>query len=108
MVVLVLPHEAEKSSTASVYASFSGQDGFAERRRALFAALEAVDIAALPPNDLAFSPIADELLDLGAFRADVSGAGPAVYGLFADTEQAQSAREALANRGQTWLAKPAW
>ena len=108
VVVLVLPHGAEKSSTASVYASFSGQDGFAERRRALFAALEAVDIAALPLNDLAFSPIADELLELGAFRADVSGAGPAVYGLFADTEQAQSAREALANRGQTWLAKPAW
>jgi 4-diphosphocytidyl-2-C-methyl-D-erythritol kinase len=108
VVVLVLPDGAEKSSTASVYAAFSTQDGFAERRSALFAALEAADIAALPPNDLAFSPIADELLELGAFRADVSGAGPAVYGLFTETEQAEAARHALANLGQTWLAKPAW
>jgi 4-diphosphocytidyl-2-C-methyl-D-erythritol kinase len=108
VVVLVLPDRVEKPSTASVYAAFSGQDGFAERRAALFAALEAGDIAALPPNDLAFSPIADELLELGAFRADVSGAGPAAYGLFADAETAEAARRALANIGQTWLAKPAW
>jgi 4-diphosphocytidyl-2-C-methyl-D-erythritol kinase len=108
IVVLVLPDGVEKSSTASVYAAFSGQDGFAERRGALFSALQAGDLAALPPNDLAFSPIADELVELGAFRADVSGAGPAVYGLFADAEAAEAARRALANIGQTWLAKPAW
>ena len=108
VVVVVVPDGVEKSSTASVYAAFSGQDGFAERRRALFSALEAGDVAALPPNDLAFSPIADELIELGAFRADVSGAGPAVYGLFTDTERAEAARDALANRGETWIAKPAW
>ena len=34
------------------------------------------DLAALPPNDLASSPLADELRALGAFRADVTGAGP--------------------------------
>ena len=107
-VVLALPAGERKSSTASAYAAFSGEHGFAERRAALYAALEAGELASLPPNDLASSPLADELLDLGAFRADVSGAGPAVYGLFADTEQAEAAREALANRGQTWLAKPAW
>jgi 4-diphosphocytidyl-2-C-methyl-D-erythritol kinase len=108
VVVLALPAGERKSSTANVYAAFSGQDGFAERRAALYAALEAGDLARLPPNDLASSPLADELLDLAAFRADVSGAGPAVYGLFADTEQAETARDALASRGQTWLAKPAW
>jgi 4-diphosphocytidyl-2-C-methyl-D-erythritol kinase len=108
VVVLVLPAGERKSSTASVYAAFSGQDGFPERRAALYAALEAGELASLPPNDLASSPLADELLDLGAFRADVSGAGPAVYGLFADTERAEAARDALANSGQTWLAKPAW
>jgi 4-diphosphocytidyl-2C-methyl-D-erythritol kinase len=105
-VVLVLPDGVEKSSTASVYAAFSGEDGFAERRAAVFAALEAGDIAALPPNDLAVSPVADQLLELGAFRADVSGAGPAVYGLFAEPERAEAARRALASLGQTWLAKP--
>jgi 4-diphosphocytidyl-2-C-methyl-D-erythritol kinase len=108
IVVLALPDGVEKSSTASVYAAFTGHDAFAERRAAVFAALEAGDIAALPPNDLAFSPVADELLELGAFRAGVSGAGPAVYGLFHNAERAEAARRALANVGQTWLAKPAW
>jgi 4-diphosphocytidyl-2-C-methyl-D-erythritol kinase len=106
VVVLVLPGGVEKSSTASVYTAFSGEDGFAERRAAVFAALEAGDIAALPPNDLAGSPIADELLGVGAFRAGVSGAGPAVYGLFAEAERAEAARRALASQGRTWLAKP--
>jgi 4-diphosphocytidyl-2-C-methyl-D-erythritol kinase len=108
VVLVVLPAGAKKPSTASVYESFTGADGFAERRAALERALEAGDIAALPPNDLASSPLADELRGLGAFRADVSGAGPAVYGLFAQKAQAEAAGEALASRGQTWLTKPAW
>ena len=83
-VLIVLPAGAKKASTASVYEAFSGVDGFAERRAALEHALEAGDLLALPPNDLASSPLADELRELGAFRADVSGAGPAVYGLFAE------------------------
>jgi 4-diphosphocytidyl-2-C-methyl-D-erythritol kinase len=107
-VLVVLPAGVKKASTASVYEAFSGADGFAQRRATLEQALEAGDIAALPANDLASSPLADELLELGAFRADVSGAGPAVYGLFAEDEQAEAAREALANRGRTWLTKPAW
>jgi 4-diphosphocytidyl-2-C-methyl-D-erythritol kinase len=107
-VLVVLPAGVKKASTASVYEAFSGADGFAQRRAALEQAVEAGDIAALPANDLASSPLADELLGLGAFRADVSGAGPAVYGLFADEDQAEAAREALAMRGQTWLTKPAW
>jgi 4-diphosphocytidyl-2-C-methyl-D-erythritol kinase len=107
-VVLVLPARETKASTASVYEAFAGEDGFADRRAMLDAALEARDIAALPPNDLVSSPLADELRGLGAFRADVSGAGPTVYGLFTEREQAEAARQALANRGQTWLAKPAW
>ena len=108
VVLLVLPADERKLSTARVYAAFSGEDGFADRRAALHAALEAGELGSMPPNDLASSPLADELRELGAFRADVSGAGPAVYGLFTDTQQAESAREALANRGQTWLTKPAW
>jgi 4-diphosphocytidyl-2C-methyl-D-erythritol kinase len=107
-VVVVLPAGVQKASTASVYEAFSGADGFGERRAALERALEAGDIAALPANDLASSPLAHELKELGAFRADVSGAGPAVYGLFVEEERAEAARAALANRGHTWLTKPAW
>lgn len=108
VVVLVLPAGEQKASTAGVYESFSGEAGFADRRAALDGALSAGDIASLPPNDLASSPLAGELEELGAFRADVSGAGPAVYGLFSEQERAEAAREALAHRGQTWLTRPAW
>jgi 4-diphosphocytidyl-2-C-methyl-D-erythritol kinase len=114
-VVLVLPAEAKKVSTKAVYDAFDrrrGEQGFLERRNSLHAALAQVvtarDLAKLPGNDLASSPIADELRGLGAFRANVTGAGPAVYGLFTDTERAEAARVALASRGQTWLTKPAW
>jgi 4-diphosphocytidyl-2-C-methyl-D-erythritol kinase len=107
-VLLVLPAEAKKPSTAAVYATFDGADGFEARQTALREALASGDLAALPPNDLASSPLADELRKLGAFRADVSGAGPAVYGLFARSEDAEAARRALSARGPTWLTTPAW
>lgn len=107
-VVLVLPTELEKASTAAVYEAFQGLDGFEERRASLREALTAADLAALPPNDLASSPLAEELRGAGAFRADVTGAGPAVYGLFADRDRAEAARLAVAHRGRTWLTAPAW
>jgi 4-diphosphocytidyl-2C-methyl-D-erythritol kinase len=66
------------------------------------------DLAALPPNDLASSPLAAELLRLGAFRADVSGAGPAVYGLFHHRRHAGVARRALRSAARTWLTVPVW
>ena len=107
-VVLVLPTGARKVSTKAVYDAFDGEAGFEGRREALLAALEARDLAALPSNDLASSPIAHELRRGGAFRADVSGAGPVVYGLFADRERAAQARELMASHGATWLTQPAW
>jgi 4-diphosphocytidyl-2-C-methyl-D-erythritol kinase len=114
-VLLVLPRGTGKESTAGVYAAFDARDGaagFEERRARLTAALAAVktsgDLAALPPNDLASSPLADELLRLGAFRADVSGAGPAVYGLFHERRAAAAARRALRARAATWLTVPVW
>jgi len=108
VVLLLLPGDASKVSTADVYAAFTGEDGFEERRAELHASLEVRDLAALPPNDLASSPLARELRVAGAFRADVSGAGPAVYGLFADGEQAALASERFADRCTTWLTAPAW
>ena len=106
-VVLVLPTGEKKASTAAVYAAFRGADGFDERRAALERALAAGDLAALPPNDLASSPLAAELRELGAFRADVTGAGPVVYGLFDDRERAALARAVVAGRGRAWLTAPA-
>jgi len=38
---------------------------------------------------------------------DVTGAGPVVYGLFADRGEAERAAAALSGRGVTWLATPA-
>ena len=107
-VVLLVPDGAQKESTAAVYASFDREQGFAERRTELLDALAARDLAALPPNDLASSPLADELGALGAFRADVSGAGPTVYGLFAERAVAEAAAAALGPRGRTWITAPAW
>jgi len=114
-VVLCLPHGERKPSTAAVYARFDERDGAAgydERRRALLDGLAGMrrprDLAALPPNDLAASPLADELRRLGAFRADVTGAGPAVYGLFHHRAQARAARRSIRSRGRTWLTVPAW
>jgi 4-diphosphocytidyl-2-C-methyl-D-erythritol kinase len=114
-VLLLLPAGAAKSSTADVYAAFdarNGEAGFEERREALLAASARLasrdDLADLPPNDLASSPLADELRDLGAVRADVTGAGPVVYALFADRDAAGRARAALEGRAAAfWLAEPA-
>jgi 4-diphosphocytidyl-2C-methyl-D-erythritol kinase len=98
-----------------VYAAFderNGAAGWDDRRNALLDALDRVrrprDLAALPANDLASSPLADELTELGAFRADVSGAGPVVYGLFHHEAQAKAAKRALHRLGRTWLTAPAW
>ena len=114
-VVVLLPHEAAKTSTADVYAAFDarlGVEGFAERRQALLDALAEVkrprDLAALPANDLVSSPLVDELRAAGAFRADVSGAGPALYGLFHHRRDADAAKRALRPLGRTWVTAPAW
>jgi 4-diphosphocytidyl-2-C-methyl-D-erythritol kinase len=113
-VVLWHPPGAHKTSTADVYRQFdarSGDRGFRERRRTLEDALpgmgSAVDLARLPPNDLATSPLAARLLELGAFRADVCGAGPTLYGLFLDASAAAAAAASLAASGRTWLTRPA-
>jgi 4-diphosphocytidyl-2-C-methyl-D-erythritol kinase len=107
-ILLLLPHGQHKPSTAAVYESFAGEGGFSERRAALFRALALGDLAALPPNDLVSSPLADELRALGAFRADVTGAGPTVYALFAEQSEALTANAAVADRGEVWIAAPAW
>jgi 4-diphosphocytidyl-2-C-methyl-D-erythritol kinase len=114
-VLLVLPNGATKPSTGAVYAAFDNRDGasgWEARRVRLLDALAQVrrprDLAALPPNDLAHSPLADELRALGAFRADVSGAGPTLYGLFHHKEHAEAAARSFRRRARTLITAPAW
>ena len=110
-VLLLLPAGAQKRSTADVYAAFDqrgGEAGYAERAAALRAALASRDLAALPPNDLASSPLAERLRGEGAFRADVSGAGPTVYALFETADDAERAQAAVQGLGETWVTRPAW
>ena len=111
IVLLVLPHGERKSSTRAVYEDFDQRDGahgFAERRASLHAALTARDLAAFPPSDLTSSPLADELREHRAFRADVSGAGPIVYGLFDDGRAAEAAEAELRSRARTWITTAEW
>jgi 4-diphosphocytidyl-2-C-methyl-D-erythritol kinase len=112
-VVLVVPHGEVKESTGDVYDAFdarAGASGFAERAASLRAAVThletARDLAKLPSNDLVSSPIAHELEAAGAFRSDVSGAGPTVYGLFERAEAATRASESLAHAGRTYVTRP--
>ena len=113
VVLLAVAAGDAKGSTADVYRSFDergGAEGFDDRREALTAALARVesahDLAGLPRNDLASSPLAAELERLGAFRGDVSGAGPALSGLFERAEDAERAAAGLAGRARTWLVRP--
>lgn len=118
-VVVALPRAVQKGSTAEVYARFDelgGGPGFEEREAALQTALgkirHARDLAALPPNDLAeasgAAPLAAALRAAGAFRADVSGAGPAVFGLFERRAEARSAVHGLGRRARAWTAAAVW
>lgn len=112
-VVLVAPNDRSKESTAAVYRAFDAREGaagFEERQAALFDTLarveDPVSLAELPPNDLATSPVAEQLESMGAFRADVTGAGPTVYGLFERHVDAESVAAALGRVGATWLVRP--
>ncbi len=114
VVVLVLPAGTRKDSTAAIYRRFderNGEAGFEQRRSRLVQALEHVsqptDLATLPRNDLATSPLTQELEALGAFRTDVTGAGPVVYGLFEEAAAAAFASSALEKSGRCWTARPA-
>jgi 4-diphosphocytidyl-2-C-methyl-D-erythritol kinase len=118
-ILVALPRRRRKAGTGAVYRRFDeldGGGGFAERRAALLDALATCrrprDFAAFPPNDLAAvsgsAPVADVLRTLGAFRADVTGSGPAVYGLFQHREHAVSAARRLRLGARVWVAAPVW
>ena len=112
-VVLVVPHAETKLSTGAVYGAFDerdGADGFPERaaafREALASIADARDLAQLPANDLASSAISQGLEAAGAFRADVSGAGPVVYGLFDQADEAVEVASGLDHAGRALVTRP--
>jgi len=118
-VVVALAPGAAKRSTGEVYARFDelgDASGFEARRaelaRALAACAQARDLALLPANDLAEaaggSPLLAHLHRAGAFRADVSGAGPAAYGLFGRRRDAAAATRGLPRGTRTWVVAPVW
>jgi 4-diphosphocytidyl-2-C-methyl-D-erythritol kinase len=113
VVLLVLPAGVDKESTGAVYRRFDerlGHEGFDDRgvelRRVLDGIEASRDLSRLPANDLAWSALSDEFVRLGAFRSDVTGAGPAVYGLFDDEPAARRAVSSLRRVGPTWLSRP--
>jgi 4-diphosphocytidyl-2-C-methyl-D-erythritol kinase len=119
-VLVALPRRARKGGTGAVYRRFDelgGGAGFTERKAALLDALAACrrprDFAAFPLNDLAqpaegSAHLVEELRERGAFRADVTGSGPAVYGLFHQREHAAAAARRLRLRARVWIAAPVW
>jgi 4-diphosphocytidyl-2-C-methyl-D-erythritol kinase len=118
-IVIALPQGVSKASTGEVYARYDelgGGPGFEARqdelRRVLGEVRRAQDLAVLPANDLAEASgageLVPELLSAGAFRADVSGAGAAVYGLFLSRADARSAARGLGRRARVWVAAPVW
>ena len=118
-VLVALEPGAAKASTGAVYARFDelgGAAGFGERRERLVAAIatcrRARELAGLPPNDLAAAAAPTQLparlVEAGAFRADVSGAGPAVYGLFTHRRDALAAERSLPRGTRSWVAAAVW
>ncbi len=116
-VLVALPEGVVKLSTGDVYRRFDrlgGGAAFEERRahlRDVLAACRcALDLGALPANDLGVAAgdagLTDLLRAAGAFRVDVSGAGPAVYALFEQRAQAVSARASLPPRTRSWVVRP--
>jgi 4-diphosphocytidyl-2-C-methyl-D-erythritol kinase len=114
-VLLVLPHGLRKESTGAVYNATAprSESDFGARHRALRRALRGLELdrelADLPRNDLAnaaSAPTVAELTALGAFRADLSGAGPTVYGLFEREEDARHAERVLRRAASTWVTHP--
>jgi 4-diphosphocytidyl-2-C-methyl-D-erythritol kinase len=118
-VVVALPEGVQKRSTREVYRRFDelgGAPGFDERRARMLEVLASCarprDLAALPANDLApasgASDLPARLREAGAFRADVSGAGPAVYGLFHHHCRALAAAAELPAGARRWVVPPVW
>jgi 4-diphosphocytidyl-2-C-methyl-D-erythritol kinase len=118
-VLIALPRFARKGATADIYRRFDElgvPEEFETRRAGLLETLAGArrprDFASFPANDLAVAAgrpaLVDELYERGAFRADVSGAGPAIYALFQHRPQAERAARGVRARARVWVVAPVW
>jgi 4-diphosphocytidyl-2-C-methyl-D-erythritol kinase len=118
-VLVALPAGVAKRSTGDVYRRFDelgGPAGYEERRARVLDVVASCnrpdDLATLPPNDLARaaapSALTETLRAAGAFRSDLSGAGPAVYALFHERERAFTAQASLPAGTRAWVVAPVW
>ena len=119
-LVVAVSDGVSKASTAEVYRRYDalgGGDGFETRRAMLLEALERCrrprDLEALPSNDLAEAAgapweLLEELRRHGALRADLSGAGPAIYGVFVHRRDALAAARRCRHFGRAWVTAPVW
>jgi 4-diphosphocytidyl-2-C-methyl-D-erythritol kinase len=118
-VLLARDPRETKASTGAIYARFDeldGPAGFEGRRAQLASALARVrrprDLADLPANDLGRcsgdASLRQLLLAAGAFRADLSGAGPVTYGLFHHRAQAEAAAASLPRGTRAKIVAPVW
>ena len=111
-ILLALPHGESKASTRDVYAAFDARGGARVRRPSYGAARSACArgargrpgrSAAERPRGLAAGRRARAL---GAFRADVTGAGPVVYGLFPTPADAHRAAATVEAKTTCWVVQP--
>ena len=116
VVLLLLPKGERKHSTAAVYdgvrparrrGRLRGACSTAARRRSAPRAGRATSRSCRRTTSRA-RRTRSELRALGAFRADVSGAGPVVYALFHRRADAEAAERAFRRRGRLWITVPAW
>ncbi len=114
VVLLLEPEGVSKDSTAAIYGRFDERGaaaGFEERRSQLLRRARAHGggarsrDASRERSRLVSAPAAS-CEALGAFRADVTGAGPVVYGLFDDQNAAERAASSLRSAGRTWVVRP--
>ena len=78
------------------------------RRRCVVRATSPRCRPTISPRPPAARPLTEELRSAGALRADLSGAGPAVYGLFHRREDARAAARKIGRRARTWVVAPVW
>lgn len=116
-VLLAYP-KSEKVSTGKAYAAIDARGKFSSHAdfEGMKSAIEKADLSAISragynifesvlPECSAVFEIKKEMLAHGALMSLMSGSGSAVFGLFADSESAKSAKEALESIALTFIAE---
>lgn len=115
-IVIALP-DGEKISTAEAYAKLE-PDGYPSEFAGALGAMSSCDLAVISefmkndfekimPDDGASMRIKRIMLQSGAVAAQMSGSGPAVFGLFRTLHEAKEAKALLDEMASTFICTPA-